>query len=156
MNIDKLKNNTDISESVKNLGENPKKDIQTLTDVFAQEVTIGKNTYRLKKIKGADLFNLVNKFSFSGAKVDISDDNEITEFSLKEVYNNFGENFDFAMQHLEVSQNGGDYMDLVIKGIYQVAEVETNIAVMYRLLFFIYQAVMLFMQISQQQLEDMN
>lgn len=157
MELNNLLVNQEQNESIKNVGEDPKKDIITLEEVFATELSVGKYTFRIKKLKGAQLFNLVNRFSFSGARVDMSAEENDTSLELmKRVYENFGENFDFAMQHIEVSQNNGEYADLVIKGIYQVEEAETNVALMYKLLFFIYQAVMLFMQISQQQLEDMK
>lgn len=135
----------------------------TLEDIFNRELEIGKYKFRLKKIKGKDLFALVTKFGFSNttdtaskfygkdfSKLTDKEIEEITSEMYSKVYNSFIDNFDFAMKYLQFSVNNGEYSDLIINGIYQVEEVETNIMFMYKLVFFIYQAALLFMEISQQ------
>lgn len=157
-NIGQLKN--DVSINAEDMGKDPKADITTLQQVFENELKVGKYTFRIKKLKGKDLFNLVNTFGFSGATANIQTDEKdepiITQETLEDVFSSFGKSFDFAMKHIEFKINNGEFGDLIANGIYQVPEVETNVALMYRLLFFVYQAIQLFMAISQRQLDDMN
>lgn len=169
MNMGNFKNNAQSTES-NELGKDAKKDLTTMEEVFAQELVVGKYTFRIKKIKGARLFQLVNTFAFSGTTVAVKMSGETKEVkdigtedykyidntTMEDVFKQFGDNFDFAMQNIEFSKNKKDYNDLIINGLYQVPEVEENVSIMYKLMFFIYQAVMLFMSISRQQLEDMQ
>ena len=146
----------------KEIGENPVEDLVTMEQVFAKTLKIGQYTFKLKEVKGKDLFILINTFGFSGSKIAIKNNGKDNEYevvdgdTMKEIFEQFGENFDLFMSYLQFSVNGKDYIDLVINDICQVGIVETNIAVMYQLMFFVYQAVMLFMQISQQQSKDMK
>ena len=142
----------------------------TIEEVFAKTLKIGNYTFRIRPVKGKELFILTNTFGFGGGSVkikvngknkdikDISeDDYEIVDTdSMKAIFEQFGDNYDLFMSYLQFSINGRDFVDLVINGIYQVPVVETNIAVMYQLMFFVYQAVILFMHISQQQLKDIG
>lgn len=157
-NIGQLKN--DVSINAEDMGKDPKADITTLQQVFENELKVGKYTFRIKQLKGKDLFNLVNTFGFSGTTVNVETDENgepiINQNTLEQVFMSFGKSFDFAMKHIEFKINNGKFGDLVANGIYQVPEVETNVSLMYRLLFFIYQAIQLFMAISQRQLDDMN
>lgn len=174
MNLNNFGTATNV-ENLDRLGENPKKDLLTLENVFNEEMQIGKYKFKLKRLKGKALFKLVNTFGFANSssiiklkdnngEVNVKDltnkeygkDYEIDTDTLNEIFDKFGDNFDLAMESLEFSMNGGKYSPLVVNGLYQVEEVETNIAIMYRLLFFVYKAIMLFMSISRQQLEDMQ
>lgn len=168
MNIDNFKNGN--TTEIEKIGENAKEDLTTMEQVFAKELTIGRYTFRIKKLKGAKLFQLVNTFAFSGTttivkmgaekkKVENVGTDEyqyIDNSTMEDIFNQFGNHFDFAMGNIEFSLNKKDYTDLIINGLYQVPEVEENISIMYKLMFFIYQAVMLFMSISRQQLDDMQ
>lgn len=161
MNINKPDNTEKELEELKKL---------TIEEVFAKTIQIGRYTFRIRPVKGRDLFVLTNTFGFSGSDVivkingkkkDIKKINEddyqvIDTSSMKEIFEQFGENYDLFMKYLQFSINGRDFTDLVINGIYQVDLVETNIMVMYKLMFFVYQAVTLFMYISQQQLTDIE
>ena len=169
MNIENFNKNAEKTEFDK-IGQNAKNDLTTMEQVFAKELKIGKYTFRIKHLKGARLFQLVNTFAFSGTTTIIKMSGEqrkvenvgtdeyqyIDNSTMEDIFNQFGNHFDFAMSNIEFSKNGKDYNDLIINGLYQVQEVEENISVMYKLMFFIYQAVMLFMSISRQQLEDMQ
>lgn len=160
MNISDLENGSKLK-----IGEDPVADKKTMEDAFNEVLEVGKYKFRMKKVKGKDLFYLVNTFSFAGnvdnysnisnSKTRKEKTDEINSAVLKSVFEAFGENFDLAMRYIEFSINNRPFSDLVINGIYQVPEVETNIALMYKLLFFVFTAVKLFMQISQQQLNDM-
>ena len=142
----------------------------TIDEVFAKTLKIGNYTFRIRPVKGKELFVLTNTFGFSGSDVAIKlngkkkdiknvteDDVEIIDGeSMKAIFEQFGDNFDLFMSYIQFSINGRDFVDLVINGIYQVPMVETNITVMYKLMFFVYQAVVLFMHISQLQLADIE
>lgn len=142
----------------------------TIDEVFAKTIKIGNYTFRIRPVKGKELFVLTNTFGFSGSEVSVKvngkkrdiksatqDDYEIIDSdTMKAIFEQFGDNYDLFMSYLQFSINGKDFIDLVVNGLYQVPIVETNIAVMYKLMFFVYQAVVLFMHISQQQLADIE
>lgn len=135
-----------------NLTQEEKKiddDIKTVSQVFERVMDIGNYKFKLKPLKGKELFVLVNTFGLSGGAVDIKS----VDDAMVEVYKNFNNCYDLAMENILFSTNNGEFFPLVINGVYQLEVAETNIAIMYKLLFFVYEAVMLFTQISQQQLE---
>ena len=157
MDIKTLKNNKNTTDNIENTINRT-----TLEDIFNKELEIGQYKFKLKKIKGKELFALVTKFGFAstsetmtklnGKDISKLSEKEFQEFTsemYKKIYSSFIDNFDFAMNYLQYSKNNGEYSDLIINGIYQVEEVETNITYMYKLVFFIYQVAMLFMEISQ-------
>lgn len=127
--------------------------ITTLEEAFARIVKIGKYNFRIKQnLKGKELFNLVNTFGFS-EKLDTS---VKPEDLMKSVFDNFGNHFDDAMGYIEYSLDGIKFYPVVLNCIYQVREVETNVYMMYQLLSFVYEAILLFTEISQRQLDDMK
>ena len=142
----------------------------TIDEVFAKTIKIGNYTFRIRPVKGKELFILTNTFGFSGSEVSVkingkkkdiknvtADDYAIVDTdTMKAIFEQFGDNYDLFMSYLQFSMNGKDFVDLVINGIYQVPIVEENIMIMYKLMFFVYQSVVLFMHISQQQLADIE
>ena len=150
MNLNKIstQNENEQSESTK-----AEINITTLEEAFARTVKLGKYTFRIKQnLKGKELFNLINTFGFS-EKLDM---NLKPEEMMKAVFDNFGTHFDEAMGYIEYSIDGIKFYPTVLNGMYQVREVETNVYMMYQLLSFVYEAILLFTEISQRQLEDMN
>lgn len=124
-------------------------DIKTVSQIFERVLDIGNYKFKLKQMKGKELFTLVNTFGLSGRAVDVKS----VDDAMVEVYRNFNNCYDLAMENILFSTNGGEFYPMVINGVYQFELAETNVAIMYKLLFFVYEAVILFTQISQQQLE---
>jgi hypothetical protein len=124
-------------------------DIKTVSQIFERVLDIGNYKFKLKQMKGKELFTLVNTFGLSGRAVDVKS----VDDAMVEVYRNFNNCYDLAMENILFSTNGGEFYPMVINGVYQFDLAETNVAIMYKLLFFVYEAVILFTQISQQQLE---
>lgn len=143
---------TDASVQASNNVEE-KIDITTMEEAFARTLKVGTYTFRIKQgLKGKALFNLVHKFGFS----DKIQENLDPASMSKAIFDQFGGEFDEALSYMEYSIDGIKFYPLVINGVYQVNLVETNIQLMYKLLLFIYEAIVLFTEISQRQLDDMK
>lgn len=137
-----------VSENVEE-----KINITTMEEAFARTMQEGSYTFRIKQgLKGKALFRLVNTFGFT-EKIQ---ENPNPEKMFKSVFDKFSENFDEALSYLDYSIDGKQFYPLVINGVYQLSLVETNIQLMYKLLLFIYEAIVLFTEISQRQLDDMK
>lgn len=126
---------------------------KNVTELFEETIKLGKYTFRLKKLKGKQLFTLANAFRISASKSKSHDETE--EDSQAFLLECMTENYDLSMNSLEFSLDGVNFDSLYVNGICQCSCVEENIAVIDKLLMFVYTAVISFMEISQTQLSEM-
>ena len=124
--------------------------IKTIEDLYKKTLKIGKYTFRIKNgLKGKELFMLTNTFG-------ITVDDKNTLKSMRDIFQTFGENYEIALNYFEYSINGVDFVPLLINNLCQVPEIETNVAFMYQLFIHLQVFAVLFTEISQQQLNDMQ
>lgn len=135
----------ELPNKEKNQEENIELSTKSVQSAFDEVLDLGKYKFKLKRIKGKELFKLVSVFGFSNGNMEGKTEEEI----FKTLMINMGDNFDYAMQNLKYSIDGTNYFDLVINGIYQVADVEEDVSIMMQLVFFVFKCTMLFMQLSQ-------
>lgn len=143
MELNKIKKDTEELE-------NTNFEVKTIDELYDKTLELGKYVFRIKRgLKGKELFILTNTFG-------ITVENNTKIKSMQEMFNTFGENYDLAFSYFEYSINKTNFVPLLINGICQVPELETNVAMMYQLFTHLQIFAVLFMEISQRQLENMQ
>lgn len=125
---------------------------KTIEELYADTLTRGKYTFKLKRLHGKELFTLTNALQVSSLKLNgITDTTEQGSVLLT----SFADNYDLIMNAIEFTIDGITYKPLYINKVCQCDAVETNVVLMQELCNFVYERIMAFIIISQRQLEDM-